>query len=93
MLDQPAIFTVGQSVVEPVLSVIRCAASRMQQARQHNNGSAMVFPGMPIRITGVELIRGRGFLRAGTWKGAKRFLPLILRVYFSVPRTPEGSGK
>lgn len=49
--------------------------------------------GIPTMLTGIGLMLGGvGVLRAGTWKGAKRFLPLILGVYVFVALTPAILG-
>lgn len=49
--------------------------------------------GIPTILTGIGLILGGiGVLRAGAWKGAKRFLPLLLGVYVFVALTPAIMG-
>ncbi|MDQ0821003.1 hypothetical protein QFZ79_003375 [Arthrobacter sp. V4I6] len=49
--------------------------------------------GIPTMITGIGLVLGGiGVLRVGAWKGAKRFLPLVLGVYVFVPLTPAVMG-
>ena len=48
---------------------------------------------IPTMLTGIGLILGGiGVLRAGAWKGAKRFLPLILGIYVFVPMSPAIMG-
>lgn len=48
---------------------------------------------IPTMLTGFGLaLGGIGVLRAGAWKGAKRFLPLILGIYVFVPLIPAIMG-
>lgn len=48
---------------------------------------------IPTMLTGIGLVLGGiGVLRAGAWRGAKRFLPLILGIYVFVPLIPAIMG-